>query len=73
MAICPNCGQDNPRGFKFCPDAYCDLAEVLAGAGRLPEATEALEQALERYERKKNLAMVAQVRPRLEELRKRVT
>jgi hypothetical protein len=28
-----------------------------------------LERALERYERKKNLAMVAQVRPRLEALR----
>ena len=29
----------------------------------------ALQQALDRYERKKNLAMVAQVRPRLEALR----
>jgi tetratricopeptide (TPR) repeat protein len=50
-------------------DALCDLAEVLAVAGRADQAAEALEQALERYERKKNLAMVAQVRPRLEELR----
>ena len=49
-------------------DALCDLAEVLAAAGRTDEAAEALEQALERYERKKNLAMVAQVRPRLERL-----
>ena len=54
-------------------DAYCDLAEVLAAAGRTDEAPKALEQALERYERKKNLAMVAQVRPRLEELRAGVT
>ena len=43
-------------------DAYCDLAEVLAAAGRTDEAAQTLEQALERYERKKNLAMVAQVR-----------
>jgi class 3 adenylate cyclase/tetratricopeptide (TPR) repeat protein len=51
-------------------DALCDLAEVLAAAGRSVEAAAALEQALERYERKKNLAMVAQVRPKLEELHK---
>jgi tetratricopeptide (TPR) repeat protein len=50
-------------------DAFCDLAEVLAAAGRIDEAADALEQALDRYERKKNLAMVAQVRPRLEALR----
>jgi tetratricopeptide (TPR) repeat protein len=50
-------------------DALCDLAEVLAAAGRIEEAAQALEQALERYERKNNLAMVAQVRPRLEEVR----
>jgi tetratricopeptide (TPR) repeat protein len=42
-------------------DALCDLAEVLAAAERTDEAADALEQALERYERKKNLAMVAQV------------
>ena len=40
----------------------------LRAAGRTEEAAEALEQALERYERKKNLAMVAQVRPSLERL-----
>jgi len=40
----------------------------LAAVGRLEEAV-ALDEALERYERKKNLAMVAQVRPRLEALR----
>jgi tetratricopeptide (TPR) repeat protein len=51
-------------------DALCDLAEVLASAGRGAEATAALEEALERYARKKNLAMVAQVRSKLEELRK---
>jgi len=50
-------------------DALCDLAEVLAAAGRTDEAAETLEQALERYERKKNLAMLAQMRPQLEALR----
>jgi class 3 adenylate cyclase/tetratricopeptide (TPR) repeat protein len=50
-------------------EAWSDLAEVLAAGGRTGEAVGALEQALERFERKKNLAMVAQVRPRLEELR----
>jgi tetratricopeptide (TPR) repeat protein len=52
-------------------DALCDLAEVLAAAGRTDEAAEALEQALDRYERKKNLAMVAQVQPRLKALHRR--
>ena len=43
-------------------------------AGRTDEAAEALEQALDRYERKKNLAMVASARSRsLEELRARVS
>ena len=46
-------------------DARCDLAEVLERAGRAGDAKAALEQALERYERKRNLAMVAQVRKRL--------
>jgi tetratricopeptide (TPR) repeat protein len=50
-------------------DALCDLAETLAAAGRTDEAAEMLEHALERYERKKNLAMLAQVRPQLEALR----
>ena len=53
--------------------ALSDLGEVLALAGRRDEATVALQQALECYERKKNLAMVAQVRPRLEALRAEAT
>jgi class 3 adenylate cyclase/tetratricopeptide (TPR) repeat protein len=53
-------------------DAFCDLGEVLAAAGRAEEAAQALEQALERYRRKKNLAMVAQVEPKLEALRERM-
>ena len=50
-------------------EALCDLGEVLAAAGRLDEAEAALEQALERCERKKNLALARQVRERLVELR----
>jgi class 3 adenylate cyclase/tetratricopeptide (TPR) repeat protein len=49
-------------------DALCDLAEVLHAAGRTDEAGAALAQALERYERKHNLAQAAQVRDRLAEL-----
>ena len=49
-------------------DALCDLAEVLHAAGRSDEAAATLGQALERYERKNNLAMAAQVRDRLAEL-----
>jgi class 3 adenylate cyclase len=49
-------------------DALCDLAEVLRSAGRVEEAAAALEQALERYERKRNLVMAEQVRARLLEL-----
>jgi class 3 adenylate cyclase/tetratricopeptide (TPR) repeat protein len=56
-------------GLNYQGDALCDLAEVLAEAGRADEAAATLEQALERYERKKNLAMLAQVRPQLEALR----
>jgi hypothetical protein len=47
-------------------DALCDLAEVLRRAGHPEKAVATLEQALERYERKRNLAMEAQVRKRLE-------
>jgi tetratricopeptide (TPR) repeat protein len=47
-------------------DALCDLAEVLRAAGKDREAAGALVQALERYERKKNLPMARQVRALLE-------
>jgi class 3 adenylate cyclase/tetratricopeptide (TPR) repeat protein len=46
-------------------DALNDLAEVLRAAAQTQEAAATLEQALGRYERKKNLAMAAQVRQRL--------
>jgi class 3 adenylate cyclase len=52
-------------GLNWQGDALCDLAEVLHATGRTKEAATALAQALDRYEQKKNLAMVAQVRDRL--------
>ena len=53
--------------------ALWDLAEVLAAAGRLDEAAAALEQALDRCRRKKNLALAAQIRRRLEPLHDEVS
>jgi class 3 adenylate cyclase/tetratricopeptide (TPR) repeat protein len=47
---------------------FSDLAEVLAAAERSDEAAAALGQALALYERKRNLAMIAQIRPRLDAL-----
>jgi class 3 adenylate cyclase/tetratricopeptide (TPR) repeat protein len=45
--------------------ALVDLAEVLAAAGRNDEARVCLGQALDRYERKKNLVMAERIRERL--------
>jgi tetratricopeptide (TPR) repeat protein len=56
-------------GLNLQGDALSDLAEVLALGGNPVGATEALEQALERYERKENLVMAGRVRVRLAELR----
>ena len=49
-------------------DALCDLAEVLHAAGLGEQAETALTRALERYERKQNLAQAAHVLGRLAEL-----
>ena len=46
-------------------DANADLAEVLLLGGKADEAAAALEQALERYERKGNLVMARRMRDRL--------
>jgi tetratricopeptide (TPR) repeat protein len=46
-------------------DGLFDLAQVLAAAGRTEEVRPALEQALDRYERKKNLVMAERVREKL--------
>jgi hypothetical protein len=49
---------------------FCDgVGSMLVAAERIDEAVEAYEQALERYERKQNLAMVAQARSRLDDVR----
>jgi tetratricopeptide (TPR) repeat protein len=56
-------------GLNFQGDAFCDLAEVLSAADRIEEAVTAYEQALDCYGRKRNLAMVSQVQPRLEAMR----
>jgi tetratricopeptide (TPR) repeat protein len=49
-------------------DAYADLGEVLLLGGKHDEAVVALEQALERYERKGNLVSAQRARTRLAEL-----
>ena len=49
--------------------AYCDLAEVLVATGCTDDAVAALEQALDRCRRKKNLALAKQVVDRLAQLR----
>jgi tetratricopeptide (TPR) repeat protein len=46
-------------------DAQCDLAHVLGAAGRRDEAIEAWRDALDRYERKEIVPLVARVRERL--------
>lgn len=49
--------------------AYADLAEVLVLGGNSEGATEALEQALARYQRKENIVMAQRIGARLAELR----
>ena len=53
-------------------DASADLAEVLLLGGKHDEAAAALEQAIERYERKGNLVMCGRMRDRLSVLREKV-
>jgi tetratricopeptide (TPR) repeat protein len=55
-------------GLNFQGSALCDLAEVLHAAGHDEKAAAALTEALERYERKRNLPMARQVRERLADL-----
>lgn len=50
--------------------ALWDLAEVLAAAQRRDEAADALERALDRCRRKKNLALARRVGNRLAQLRR---
>jgi len=64
IAICEQTDQLTWQG-----DVWWQLAELLLAAGKIEDAVDAFEEALTRYERKKNLAMVAQVQPRLSALR----
>jgi class 3 adenylate cyclase len=64
VAICDETDRLDAQG-----DVYADLAEVLLLADRAEGAAAALEQALERYERKGNLVSTRRVRARLAELR----
>jgi tetratricopeptide (TPR) repeat protein len=59
---------ENTDALNWQGDALCDLAEVLQAAGRSAEAAGALQEALERYQRKENLGMAEQTRERLESL-----
>jgi hypothetical protein len=59
---------DRTDGLNFQGDALWDLAEVVVAAGRADEAADALDEALDRYERKRNVAMARRVRERLAEL-----
>jgi len=63
VAICDETDRLDAQG-----DAYADLAEVFLLAGRAEEAAVALEQALERYERKGNIVSAQRARARLAEL-----
>jgi class 3 adenylate cyclase/tetratricopeptide (TPR) repeat protein len=49
-------------------DAYADLGEVLRLAGKPDEAAAALEQAVERYERKGNIVSTQRAQTRLAEI-----
>ena len=52
-------------GLQWQGDALCDLAEVLAAAGRREESVEALSEALARYERKQLIPLARRVREQL--------
>jgi hypothetical protein len=62
-------GHEQTENLIFQGDAWCDLAEVLAAAGRDEEAAAALGEALERYGRKGNIPFARQARTRISELR----
>jgi tetratricopeptide (TPR) repeat protein len=66
-------GQGQSDNLTFQGDAWCDLAEVLAAAGRDEEAAAAFAEALERYERKGNIPLARQVRTHLYSLQSQPT
>ena len=53
-------------GLNFQGDALYDLAEVLWLGGKRVEAAATFEEALDRYERKQNVALAERTRARLE-------
>jgi class 3 adenylate cyclase/tetratricopeptide (TPR) repeat protein len=57
-------------GLNFQGDALRNLAEILVAGGREDEVAAVLVQALDRYERKRNVAMARQVRARVAELQR---
>ena len=59
---------ERTNGLNWQGNALCDLAEVVAEGSQSEAAAAALEQALDRYERKRNHAMARRVRERLAEL-----
>ena len=63
VAICEETDMLDQQG-----DVYADLAEVLLLTGKPDEAAAALEQALERYERKGNGVSTQRAQTRLAEL-----
>jgi class 3 adenylate cyclase/tetratricopeptide (TPR) repeat protein len=63
VALCRDSDHLNAQG-----QAYAALGEVLGLGGKLHEASAALEQALDRFERKGNLVMADRVRAQLTEL-----
>ena len=63
VAICDETDMLNAQG-----DVYADLGEVLLLAGKPDDAAAALEQALERYERKGNIVSAQRTRARIADL-----
>jgi class 3 adenylate cyclase/tetratricopeptide (TPR) repeat protein len=61
-------GSDETDSLDAQGDAYADLGEVLLLGGKSDEAAAALEQALERYERKGNVVPAQRVQARLADL-----
>jgi class 3 adenylate cyclase len=61
-------GVEQTDCLTFQGDAWYDLAEVLATAGREEETAAALAEALDRYERKQNIPLARHVRERLADL-----
>jgi Flp pilus assembly protein TadD len=59
---------DNTDLLDIQGEAYADLAEVLMLAGEAHEAAAALEQAVERHQRKGNIVAAERSRARLAEL-----